>query len=99
MADLHSGGVDVKLLEDGEGLLKELIADGDVGDVGRVVVVQPVDVLHHAGAVRLDGRQDQEVLEVSGTSKKKYREAFRTLLKPRARTQLKLFTHYPHPLH
>ena len=70
MADLHSGGVDVKLLEDGEGLLEELIADGDVGDVRRVIVIQPVDVLHHARAVGLDRRQNQQILEVSGRGDK-----------------------------
>ena len=54
----------LKLLEDSEGLLVELGADGDVGNVRGVVVVQPVDVLHHLAVVRLDGRQDQQVLQV-----------------------------------
>ena len=69
--NLDGRGVDVELLEDGEGLLKELVADGDVGDVGGVVVVQAVDVLHDARAVCLDGRQDQKVLEISAEKKSK----------------------------
>ncbi len=61
---LYGWGVDVKLLEDGEGLFVQLVADGDVGDVRSVVIVQPVDVLHDPRPVRFDGRQDQEVLQV-----------------------------------
>ena len=66
LSHLYGRGVDVKLFEDGEGLLEELIADGNVGDVRCVVVIQPVDVLHHACAVGLDRRQNQQILEVSG---------------------------------
>lgn len=65
LTDLHSRGVDIKLPEDGEGLLEELVADGDVCDVRGVVVIQTVDVLHDACPVGFDGRQDKKVLEVS----------------------------------
>jgi hypothetical protein len=59
----------LKFLEDGERLLVELGPDGDVGNVRRIVVVQPVDVLHHLAVVRLDGGQDQEVLQVPAENK------------------------------
>lgn len=65
LTDLHSRGVDIKLSEDGEGFLKELVADGDVCDVWGIVVIQAVDVLHDTCPVGFDGRQDQKVLEVS----------------------------------
>ncbi len=55
---------DLKFLEDGECLLVELGPDGDVGNIRGIVVVQPVDVLHHLAVVRLDGGQDEEVLQV-----------------------------------
>ena len=61
---LHGRCVHIKLPEDGKGLLKELVADGNVGNIRSVVVVQAVDVFHDAGAVGLDGRQDEEVLQV-----------------------------------
>ncbi len=61
---LYGWGVDLKLLKDGEGLFVQFVADGDVGDVGSVVIVQPVDVLHDPRPVRFDGRQDQQVLQV-----------------------------------
>ena len=64
--NLDGAGVDLELLEDGERLLEQLAADGDVGDVRGVVVVEPVDVLHHLGLVGLDGGQDQQVLQVPG---------------------------------
>ena len=70
ISHLHSGCVDVKLLEDSECLLEELVADGDVGDVWGVIIIQAVDVLHHTGTVRLYGRQDQQVLQVSGSTHK-----------------------------
>lgn len=50
---LNSRSVDIKLLKDGEGFLVQFIVDSDVSDVRCVVVVQSVDVLHHAAAVRL----------------------------------------------
>ena len=56
--------VDLKLLEDGKGLLKQFTANGYVCNVWCVIVVHTVDVLHHAGAVCLDGCQDQQVLQV-----------------------------------
>lgn len=65
---LNGRCVDVKLLEDGKRLLIELTADGNVGNVWRVVVVQPVDVLHDAGAVGFDGGQDKQILKVSVVS-------------------------------
>lgn len=64
MTDLHCRCVHIKLPEDGKSLFKELVADGDVGDVRGVVVVQAVDVLHYASAIGFDGRQDQKVLQV-----------------------------------
>jgi hypothetical protein len=59
----------LKFLEDGECLLVELRPDGDVGNVRRIVVVQPVDVLHHLAVIRLDGGQDEEVLQVPAKNK------------------------------
>lgn len=64
---LHGGGVDIKLPENGKGLLKQLIADGDVRDVRGIVVVQAVDVLHNAGPIGFNSRQDEQILEVSET--------------------------------
>ena len=54
----------LELLEYGEGLLVQLGADGDVGNVRRIVVVQPVDILHHLAVVRFDSGQDEQVLQV-----------------------------------
>lgn len=65
---LHSGGVDIEFPKNSKGLLKQLIADGDVCDVWGVVVVQAVDVLHDTGAVSFDGSEDEQVLEVSETT-------------------------------
>lgn len=61
---LNSRGVDLKLLEDGESFLVKFVTDSYVGNVGGVVVVEAVDVLHDARAVSLDGRQDQQVLQI-----------------------------------
>ena len=36
---LNGGGVDVKLLEDGEGLFEEFIANADVSNVWSIIVV------------------------------------------------------------
>lgn len=52
---LHCRGVDIKLPKDSKGLLEQLAADGNVGDVWGVVIVQAVDVFHDAGAVSFDG--------------------------------------------
>ena len=62
---LDGRGVDLELAKDGERLLVQLAADGDVGDVGRVVVVQAVDVLHDARAIGLNGREYEQVLQVA----------------------------------
>lgn len=62
---LYGRGVNIKLFEDGERLFIELIADCNISDVWSVVVVQPVDVLHDTSPVCLDGRQNEQVLEVS----------------------------------
>jgi hypothetical protein len=59
----------LKFLEDGECLLVELGPDGDVGNIRGIVVVQPVDVLHHLAVIRLDGGQDEEVLQVPAENK------------------------------
>lgn len=61
---LNSRSVHFKLLEDSEGFLIQLIADGDVGYVRGIIVVQSVDVLHDASAVGHDGGQNQQVLQV-----------------------------------
>ena len=50
-----------------ESFFVELALDSDVCYVRRVVVIQPLDVLHHFGLVRLDRRQDQQILEVPKT--------------------------------
>lgn len=64
VTDLHCRRVDIKLPEDSKSLFKELIADGDVGNVRGIVVVQAVDVLHYTSAIGFDGRQDQKILQV-----------------------------------
>ena len=43
----------------------KLRADGDVRNVGHVVVVEAVDVVHDARRVRLNGGEDEEVLQVA----------------------------------
>mmetsp|Transcript_11520 Transcript_11520/g.29032 ORF Transcript_11520/g.29032 Transcript_11520/m.29032 type:complete len:325 (+) Transcript_11520:1247-2221(+) len=65
--DQHLNGLHVvaKLFEDGESLVVQLRPDSDVGDVGRDVVVQAVDVVHDARLVSFDGSQDQQVLQVA----------------------------------
>lgn len=65
MTDLHSRGVDIKLLKDGKGLLIELTADGNVGNIRSIIIIQPADVLHHTGVVSFDCCQDQQVLQIS----------------------------------
>ena len=52
-----------ELLVDLEGLLEHLIADSDLADCRAIEVVEPVDVVLHARLVRLDGRDDQQVLQ------------------------------------
>ena len=59
---LDGRGVNLELLEDCESLFIKLAADGDVSDVGGVIVVEARDVLHHPRAVCFDGSQDQQVL-------------------------------------
>mmetsp|Transcript_102832 Transcript_102832/g.290759 ORF Transcript_102832/g.290759 Transcript_102832/m.290759 type:complete len:976 (+) Transcript_102832:1169-4096(+) len=63
---LHRLGVEVALLVDQERLLVQpvRIAKRDLGNLRPIVVVQAVDVVHDAGLVRLDCRQDQQVLQV-----------------------------------
>lgn len=64
----HADGLGalLELLVDEEGLLVQLVLvrDRDLGDVGAVVVVQALDVVHHALLVGLDGREDEQVLQV-----------------------------------
>lgn len=66
VVDEHLGrlAVQLRLLEDDERLLVQLRADGDVCDVGHVEVGEAVDVVHHARLVRLDGGEDEQVLQV-----------------------------------
>mmetsp|Transcript_88548 Transcript_88548/g.255373 ORF Transcript_88548/g.255373 Transcript_88548/m.255373 type:complete len:374 (-) Transcript_88548:3001-4122(-) len=63
---LHGLGVEVLLLVDEEGLLVQPVglAHCDLGDLRAVVVVQAVDVVHDAGLVGLDRRQNEQVLQV-----------------------------------
>ena len=53
--DLNRRGINLELFKDGKCFLVQLRADGDVSDVGGVVVIQSVDILHHFGLVSLDG--------------------------------------------
>mmetsp|Transcript_10474 Transcript_10474/g.36145 ORF Transcript_10474/g.36145 Transcript_10474/m.36145 type:complete len:1393 (-) Transcript_10474:82-4260(-) len=62
--DLHGGDVEVELLVDEEGLLEELGAHRNLSNGRAIEVVEPVDVVHHPGSVRLDGGQNQQVLQV-----------------------------------
>ena len=62
---LNGRGVDVIFLEDSKGFLKQFAANADGGQVGSIVVVKTIDVLHHTSLVSLDGRQDQQVLQVT----------------------------------
>ena len=61
---LYSGRVDFKLAEDCKCFLIELTADGDVGNVWRVVVIKTVDILHHTRPIRFYCRQNQQVLKI-----------------------------------
>mmetsp|Transcript_7994 Transcript_7994/g.24161 ORF Transcript_7994/g.24161 Transcript_7994/m.24161 type:complete len:827 (-) Transcript_7994:2764-5244(-) len=63
---VHGLGIEAVLLVDEEGLLVEAVglAQGDLGNLRTVVVVQAVDVVHHASLVGLDGCQDEQVLQV-----------------------------------
>mmetsp|Transcript_1325 Transcript_1325/g.3676 ORF Transcript_1325/g.3676 Transcript_1325/m.3676 type:complete len:568 (+) Transcript_1325:983-2686(+) len=63
---VHGLGVEVALLVDQEGLLVEVVrlAQRNLGDGGPVVLVEAVDVVHHARLVRLDRGEDQEVLQI-----------------------------------
>ena len=60
----HGIKVQVELLENRERLLVQLVADGDLANLRAVERVQPVDVVHHARLVRLDGGEDEQVLQV-----------------------------------
>mmetsp|Transcript_31185 Transcript_31185/g.87443 ORF Transcript_31185/g.87443 Transcript_31185/m.87443 type:complete len:318 (-) Transcript_31185:2509-3462(-) len=61
---LDCGDVQVELLVDGEGFLEELAAHGNLPDRWPIERVQARDVVHDARLVRLDRREDQEVLQV-----------------------------------
>ena len=60
----------VELAENGKRLLVQLAAHSDVAHRGAIEVVQPVDVVRHAARVRLDGRQDEQVLQVRVVAKR-----------------------------
>lgn len=62
---LHGRCVDIKLLENSKSFFKEFRGDADVGNVGGIVVVKAIDVLHNTGIVCLDGSQDEQVLKVA----------------------------------
>eukprot|EP00962_Isochrysis_galbana_P044602 scaffold17363_cov102-Isochrysis_galbana.AAC.3 len=61
-ARLRCLAVELGLLEDDERLLVQFRPDGDVCNVGHVVVGQPIDVVHDARLVRLDGGENEQVL-------------------------------------
>mmetsp|Transcript_3295 Transcript_3295/g.10326 ORF Transcript_3295/g.10326 Transcript_3295/m.10326 type:complete len:1450 (+) Transcript_3295:864-5213(+) len=63
---LHRLHVVVELAVDGERLLVQpvLVAHRDLGDLGAVKVVQPVHKVHHLAGRRLDGGEDEQVLQV-----------------------------------
>mmetsp|Transcript_108987 Transcript_108987/g.351891 ORF Transcript_108987/g.351891 Transcript_108987/m.351891 type:complete len:1017 (-) Transcript_108987:616-3666(-) len=63
---VHGLAVQVALLVDEEGLLVEAVrlSQRDLGDLGAVVAVQAVDVVHDPRLVGLDGREYEEVLQV-----------------------------------
>eukprot|EP00906_Rhabdomonas_costata_P003375 RCo005161 len=63
----HPHGLQVvaELLVDGEGLLEEVRTLRDLRDVRGVVVVQAVNIVHHAVLGRLNGGEDEQVLEVA----------------------------------
>lgn len=63
--NLNSGSIDVELLEYGESLLVQFIVDRNVSDVGCVVVVQTIDVLHDACTIGLDSCKNQQILEIT----------------------------------
>ena len=56
--------MEVELLENRKGLLVELVANGNLAHLRAVEGVEAVDVVHHAGGVRLDRGEDEQVLEV-----------------------------------
>lgn len=62
---LNRRGVHLKLLEDGKGLFVQFRGDGNVGNVGGVVVVEAVDVLHDTRSVSLDGSQNEQILQIA----------------------------------
>lgn len=64
ITDLHCRGVYIKLLEDGKGLLEELIANGNVSNIRSIIVVQSADVLHHTGTVSFDCCENKKVLQI-----------------------------------
>ena len=53
------------LLEDEECLLVQAVLDGDLRDLGDVVVLELVDVADDLALVRTDSRQHEQVLEVA----------------------------------
>ena len=61
---LHCWGIDIKFPENGKCFFKELIADGDVGNIWGIIIIQAVNVLHNTGTVSLDCSEDEEVLQV-----------------------------------
>mmetsp|Transcript_97893 Transcript_97893/g.292428 ORF Transcript_97893/g.292428 Transcript_97893/m.292428 type:complete len:285 (-) Transcript_97893:1068-1922(-) len=63
---VHGLGVHVALLVDEEGLLVQAVglAEGNAGNLRPVIVLQAVDVVHDAGLVDLQRRQEEQVLQV-----------------------------------
>mmetsp|Transcript_49882 Transcript_49882/g.106893 ORF Transcript_49882/g.106893 Transcript_49882/m.106893 type:complete len:672 (-) Transcript_49882:2191-4206(-) len=64
---VHRLGVEVALLVDKEGLLVKAVwlPQRDLGDLRAIVVVEAVDVVHDPRLVGLDGRKNEEVLQVA----------------------------------
>ena len=61
---LYSGGVDIKLLEDSESLLKQLVGNGNVGDVWSIIVIKSGNVFHDTCWICLYSCQYQQILKV-----------------------------------
>ena len=52
------------LFVDLESFLVKTRVDGDVGNLGGIVVIELLNIITHATTVSFDCREDQEILEV-----------------------------------
>lgn len=62
---LHRFGVHRLLLVDRKRLFEQLRADRNLGNFGAVVLIESLNVLHHALLVGFDRRQNQQILQVA----------------------------------